>query len=208
MWFHRSTAINLWLVLIGMLLMAPTISSVQTGVGEAGENGCTCHGGEFTGTVVSIEGLPSAYEVNTTYNLTIFIDSTIDLDSTNYQGGFRLATNGVGTIVFADTNEVQVIQEGWTHTENGTYQRSWNLSWSSPETPTKAVEFILIGNAVNGNLQSSGDGWNSFAKAIPHVDDNAQLDQPVVHREIDTLDLAVFVVGLSAMCFFLVRTMK
>jgi hypothetical protein len=197
-----------WATSLILLLSAPSISSVPSGVGQVGNEGCICHGGVSAETLVELKGLPTVFESNTTYNLSIEIESGIDRLAEQHQGGFRLFIKGGGTVMFEDINEVQYLEEGWTHRSNGTYQRTWNLTWTSPSNSTDPMEFTLVGNAVNGNQQSSGDAWGLFSKTIAHVDGPPVEQAPMNQTDIDSFDHLIFAIGILALAYFLLRTLK
>lgn len=204
----RASSSVFWAASLILLLSAPSISSVPSGVGQTGNEGCICHGGASAETTVELQGLPTVFESNTTYNLSIEIQSTIDSLADQHQGGFRLITKGGGALVFEDFNEVQYLEEGWTHQSNGTYQRIWNLTWTSPSNSTEPMEFTLIGNAVNGNQQSSGDAWGMFSKTIAHVDGPPVEQTPMSQTDIDAFDQLIFAAGILALVYFLLRALK
>ncbi|DAC30562.1 MAG TPA: hypothetical protein HA356_07425 [Candidatus Poseidoniaceae archaeon] len=202
----RPTIVGIALMVV--LLAVPSFSSVPTGVGSLGDQGCTCHGGDSNDVLVSIRGLPAAFESNTSYNLSIAVEGSVAEHKENHQGGFRLTVTGEGIVAFENTSQSQFLDDGWTHQNNGTYQRMWNFTWTSPETSKDPVEFIVHGNAVNGNELSSGDEWNSFGQAIGHVDNPLPPEQPVFDRDIGPLDWAVFTFGLSALTLFFIRAVR
>ena len=204
----HSRSVLLGLALGFMLLWLPAFSSVQTGVGGLGDQGCTCHGGDSSEVTVVLSGLPVSFESNTTYNLSITVESAVPEHESSHQGGFRLIVNGEGVIAFENPTQAQQLEDGWTHEELGTYQRTWNLTWTSSETSTEPVEFIVHGNTVNGNELSSGDEWDSFGQAISHVDNPVQPEQPVFNRDIGVLDWTVFTLGLTALVFFFIRVIR
>lgn len=206
--FSPSRSAVLLAALAFMLLCLPTLSSVPTGVGQMGGGGCICHGGDSEQVSVSIIGLPSSFQSDTSYNLSIAIVSTIAEKSDGHQGGFRLSVQGGGTIAFDNSTATQELDDGWTHEIEGTYQRGWNFTWTSSNESTDPVEFIVHGNAVNGNNMSSGDAWNSFGRTIAHVDNPIEIEQPVFDREIGLLDWLVFTLGLSTLVFCLVRVVR
>ncbi len=201
----RSTIFGAAMVL--MLLGLPSLSSVPTGVGELGNDGCTCHGGDSDDVSVELIGLPEFYQSNATYNLSIVISGPEQSDQERHQGGFRMIASQ-GTIIFENSSQVKELEAGWTHEFEGTYQRVWNLTWTAHTSSLDPVQFIVHGNAVNGNEQSSGDEWNSFGAAIAHIDSPTQPEQPVFDRDIGLIDWTVFTFGLSALFFFLVRVAR
>ena len=204
----RGSTSVLWASMLLVLLFAPSISSLPTGVGEMTNEGCLCHGGASEVTVVLISGLPGEFESNITYNLSLEIDSSIESSADSHQGGFRFYIEGGGMIQFENSSEVQVLEDGWTHVLGGTHQRQWNLTWTSPENSTEPVKFSLVGNAVNGNEQSDGDGWSSYVVTIPHVDGQPVEGDVSNQSDIDAVDWTVFGAGLAALAFFLVRVLK
>lgn len=197
-----------WASMLLVLLFAPSISSLPSGVGEMANDGCLCHGGASEATVVFISGLPVEFESNTTYNLSLQIDSSIEPSQDSHQGGFRFNVQGGGMVQFENASEVQILEDGWTHDLAGTYQRQWNLTWTSPENSTEPVKFSLVGNAVNGNEQSDGDGWSSHVVTIPHVDGPPVREDVSNQSDIDAVDWTVFVAGLATLAFFLFRVLK
>lgn len=204
---QRQRSVIFGTALLLLVLGAPTFSSMPTGVGELGDNGCTCHGGDSTSVSVNVLGLPELYAPNMTYNLSIVIYGPPQDDANSHQGGFRFTVTS-GAVVFENSTNTQSLEDGWTHQLSGTYQRVWNFTWTPSNDSLDPVEFIVHGNAVNGNGQSSGDAWNSFGAAIAHQDAPQEPEQPVFDRDIGALDWTVFAAGLAALMFFLVRTIK
>ena len=208
MGISRGSTTVLWASMLLVLLFAPSISSLPAGVGDMGNEGCLCHEGASEATMVLIIGLPEEFESNITYNLSLQIESSIEPRADSHQGGFRFFVKGGGVVQFENTSEVQEIDDGWTHELAGTYQRHWNLTWTSPDNSTDPVKFSLVGNAVNGNEQSDGDGWSSYVLSIPHVD-GPPVDGDVSNQlDISALDWTVFGVSLAALAFFLIRVLK
>ena len=142
---NRVSTSMLWASMLLVLLFAPSISSIPSGVGDMANEGCLCHGGISDATTVVISGLPEKFESNTTYNLSLEIESSINASKDSHQGGFRFFTKGGGVVQFENASEVQQLNDGWTHELAGTYQRQWNLTWTSPENSTEPVKFSLVG---------------------------------------------------------------
>lgn len=205
---NRVSTSMLWASMLLVLLFAPSISSIPSGVGDMANEGCLCHGGISDVTTVVISGLPEKFESNTTYNLSLEIESSINASKDSHQGGFRFFTKGGGVVQFENASEVQQLNDGWTHELAGTYQRQWNLTWTSPENSTEPVKFSLVGNAVNGNEQSNGDGWSSYVVSLPHVDGPPVEDTVSEQTDISALDWTVFAAALAALAFFLIRVLR
>lgn len=205
---NRVSTSMLWASMLLVLLFAPSISSIPSGVGDMANEGCLCHGGISDATTVVLSGLPEKFESNTTYNLSLEIESSINASKDSHQGGFRFFTKGGGVVQFENASEVQQLNDGWTHELAGTYQRQWNLTWTSPGNSTEPVKFSLVGNAVNGNEQSNGDGWSSYVVSLPHVDGPPVEDTVSEQTDISALDWTVFAAALAALAFFLIRVLR
>ena len=129
---NRVSTSMLWASMLLVLLFAPSISSIPSGVGDMANEGCLCHGGISDATTVVISGLPEKFESNTTYNLSLEIESSINASKDSHQGGFRFFTKGGGVVQFENASEVQQLNDGWTHELAGTYPCQWNLTLTSP----------------------------------------------------------------------------
>ena len=181
------------LVLFSSLGLSLT-QSIPTGIGQSANNGCLCHGSASNATETTLSGVPVVFESNQTYNLTLHIQSSVE-QSNDSQGGFRLLVN-TGTIEFENQSHAQQIEDGWTHTSEGNSQRVWNLTWTSPLDNTTSAEFIVYGNAVNGNQNSMGDHWDGFGITIPGSSFDGTLVQPTVDQSYELKDYSVIIGGL------------
>jgi len=150
-----------------LLFSSPLAHSAPSGVGDIGDEGCLCHGAKSQSTSVIINGIPQEWAANNSYEMSIIINSSIEIsDEENARiGGFRLVVSE-GTVVFADNDSAQVINEGYTHTSSGNQYRQWNFSWTAPSSNDSIVDFIVHGNAVNSNDQSTGDAWNYYSTTV------------------------------------------
>lgn len=184
------------------------VNGFPSGVGDIGEQGCLCHGAENDLTSVQISGLPEKYESNTTYFLQLVVNNPqIDVNASSAQGGFRLVVSS-GTITFNDTNATQIIGDGWTHTELGNQQRIWNLTWQSPSDNTSLSALTLFGNAVNGNGEFTGDGWNKIKIYVLGVENYNTFEQASANHELDVFDKAMLGLGLLVLLYILVKVVK
>ena len=57
----RTRALGLIALMLLMLAAAPQFEAMPTGIGAAGDNGCSCHGGASGDTSVVVEGLPDTF---------------------------------------------------------------------------------------------------------------------------------------------------
>jgi len=154
------------LILI-LLFASPLAQSIPSGIGEDADNGCLCHGSKSQATTVRIDGIPQQWVANSTYEMAIIINSTIEQsqDADARLGGFRLMIND-GIVIFEESNNSQIIDDGYTHTTQGNAYRQWNFSWTAPTYNDTVVTFIVHGNAVNSDQQSTGDAWNYFSSSV------------------------------------------
>ena len=187
-----------------LLFSSPLAHSAPSGVGEIGDDGCLCHGAKSQLTSVIINGIPQQWAANNSYEMSIIINSSIEISDEEDAriGGFRLVVDG-GTVLFADNDSVQVINEGYTHTSSGNQYRQWNFSWTAPSSNDSVVNFVVHGNAVNSNEQSTGDAWNYYSTAAAGegytgvIGESPDLSNEIQNREIALLLFAVIsLVGL------------
>jgi len=157
------------LVALAVVLLATTASTwavaSPNGLGSEANEGCLCHTPDAS-TQVSVIGLPEAFESNTTYDLKLTISSPIEPSANNSQGGFRWVIDE-GQLSAVNNSTVQELDGGWTHTSEGSSLRTWNVQWTSPSDNTTAANFLIYGNAVNGNNAPTGDGWAVLEFVVP-----------------------------------------
>ena len=134
------------------------------------EAGCTCHGGGAPSNtvVVSISGVPRAYDVVDTYEFTISLQ-----DASNSEGGFMLWDYNSGTLTPGEgSHSVDDEPGAVSQTATG---NDWVVTWTAPASDIGVVHFQLVGNAVNGDgMFDEGDAWNilSFSISAPGTTTN------------------------------------
>ena len=195
-------------VVLVLALLSQVAVSAPSGIGKSANEGCLCHGDRDQSTTVWIEGLPESYESNTTYNFSIIVESEkVAANPNGSMGGFRMLVVG-GSITFDESaGLIQELDDGWTHTESGNMVRSWNLSFVSPEDNASYVDFIVYGNAVNGNQASSEDAWNSLSLRLPGV----EYDGEIFSDQADgfsPMDYSVGLVSMVALVGLLIITLR
>ena len=89
-------------MLATVLFCSTWAAGSPNGLGSEANEGCLCHS-EDSATSVLFNGLPDAFESNTTYRLTLTLSSPIEAVDGLHQGGFRLLLND-GTLVVNETN--------------------------------------------------------------------------------------------------------
>ncbi len=192
------------LLFLILLFSSPLAQSIPSGVGDMGDEGCLCHGAKSLSTSVIIDGIPPQWAANNSYQMSIILNSSIEIsDEENARlGGFRLMVDD-GEVIFAENNRTQVINEGYTHTSQGNQYRQWNFTWSAPSSNDSVVNFVVFGNAVNSNGQSSGDAWNYYSTTVAGEGYTGVIEQPAdysdkfLNREISLLLFAVIsLIGL------------
>lgn len=183
--------------LIALAAMIPNTQSMNNGVGDFADSGCTCHGAQSDATTVTVTGLPENFTSSTTYSLTLTVTSDIEAssDSDARIGGFRILADG-GEIEFEDSSLAKFEDNGWTHTAEGHAFREWQFNWTAPEDNTTAVSFTFFGNAVNSDEASTGDAWNSFGKMVPGDAYTGEVIDPETNSaETGMWDILVIVLG-------------
>ena len=66
-------------VLLVALMAAPQFTAAPGGIGSAGDQGCTCHGGASPDTTVLVDGLPETYNASETYTFTVTVQNDVCL---------------------------------------------------------------------------------------------------------------------------------
>ena len=125
------------LALLFILVSVGQSYALPTGVDDRGDDGCLCHGGSDESTVVTLSGLPELYNSSQEYNVTLSIESPVDMNEA--QGGFRILISQ-GELV---GDGWQVIDNGYTHTSEINDRRVWNAVWIAPEETDKLATCLL-----------------------------------------------------------------
>ena len=134
---NLSRAMTALTLVIGVLLLAPMVSSLPTGIGGSSIQtaGCNCHNSVADSSVsANIEGLPEEYNASETYELVISFDGGPSQAGNINLGGFNLwasegtfaPTDGLTSLWAGSVNEV-------VHTEAGNDYTSWVVDWTAPE---------------------------------------------------------------------------
>ena len=198
------------MALIGTLLFLPinSVDSFPNGVGEIANNGCLCHGAANSETEISVTGLPSKFQSNTTYPLQLILNNEqISPSETDAQGGFRVIITK-GNLSFED-NEGQLVDEGWTHYESSNQQRMWNFSWTAPADNTTMSKFLIYGNAVNGNGLSNEDHWNVKEIYVPGEQNFDPIpNSEVAEHELELFDRTMLLLGLIVLLYVCFKIIK
>ncbi|MBK8955736.1 MAG: T9SS type A sorting domain-containing protein [Saprospiraceae bacterium] len=165
-------------ILISIILLASSGNAPDGNTGAPFDGICSnCHGGGSYQGNITIDGIPSMIDPNTTYPVTVTIDVTsgsppaagfqvVVVNQSNQNNGNLTSTNGeTGTSFFAGREYLD--QRGPKAVSGGTV--SWNFEWTSPNGPNgTTVNFYFAGNMVNNTGSSSGDAVinSSFSGTI------------------------------------------
>ena len=146
----RLLAIAACVFVIGMTV---GVEAREAGISGQSQIGCTCHGASSLSVVVTITGIPASYMQATIYPLTVSVSG----GPATPNGGFDLSVTA-GTLTTSDPN-AQILNGEATHRSNAV--RTWAVTWMAPPTSAGVVNFYVAGNAVNGDVTTSGDMWNT-----------------------------------------------
>ncbi|MFD2824053.1 choice-of-anchor V domain-containing protein [Lacinutrix iliipiscaria] len=138
------------------------VSGSPSDIAENSPGDCTfCHTGNpvITDSPTITLTVPSDYDLNTTYNITVASGS-----GASRQGFQMSAEDGSGNKVgdFRDdgTNS-QVFDlgrgEAITHTGSGAFNQPWSFEWTSPASDVGPVTFYVALNESNIDFNSTGD---------------------------------------------------
>lgn len=148
----------------GVFFLASSLGRSNNWADAPGDNGycLQCHNTGTSGGSISLSGVPTSYQANTTYSLTLTLT-----DSDAVVGGFQIvATDGstnaqIGTFSTPAGTKIQntnrLVQSTPKSFNSGSV--SWTFDWTSPNTasaPTN-LQFFYAGNAANGNGGRPGD---------------------------------------------------
>lgn len=180
-------------MLLAMMASTWAVAS-PNGLGAEANEGCLCHTPD-TSTSIEVAGLPESFVSNQTYNLTLIVTSSIDPVENRSQGGFRLLVDE-GEIVLNNDSAVQELESGYTHTNEGSMLRTWNLVWQAPLENDTAATFTVHGNAVNGNNAATGDAWATVEVLVPGEAYEGDLTAEEGIDGVSQTDRLILVVGL------------
>lgn len=160
-----------------VILTALSISQSVKGFPDGGENpnagegwakdslahGCSCHMDEqLNEGMYMLEGIPSEYLPDTTYNISLIINDTNVVRDTNAPeeiryGGF-LAEVTEGAFQTSDLYWIGGEGSYISHNANSNGQRNWTVQWTAPSDGIGDAVFTIYFNVVNG-VATGGDQW-------------------------------------------------
>lgn len=174
---YNSRLLRVTGIILGILVWLANASNPPTGrTGAPFDSHCNeCHGGNnpggFDGTV-TVDGLPSTIDANTTYPLSITLTPTagspirggyqvVVVDGNNANAGDLTIANGQSGTEFFNSREY--MEHRGTKNFTGGGPATWNFNWKSPLTAAgNTIKVYFIGNFTNGNNQDTGDHPISF----------------------------------------------
>ena len=153
------------ITLATLLLLVPAIQGYEGGVYNQA-SGCGCHSQYGSNPAsVSISGLPTSYDVNKLYQVTVSVSGGVSGSS----GGFSLEVDKGTLSTGFGIMAVKVNGQGnsATHTITGSSYRSWSFEWTSPSAGGGTANFELAGMTTNGNGNNNGDRWVTDLVQVP-----------------------------------------
>ena len=188
----RGRSVAILAVLLIALASTTTFEARQNGIGSGGDGGCSCHGGMVDSTKITVEGLPDKFNASEEYVFILKITNDGVTEDGEAAGGFRIIPTGgtLESIPDINGNTAQDMDGGLTHSTDINKQREWEFKWTAPADDTTIADFIIYGNAVNGNGAPTGDEWNQLNVVIPGINADAQIS-------VEPLLLLMTVIGLA-----------
>ena len=170
-WFRLSLGLALMALFVTLVILTPTNEAYSGGIGGSAVNsGCSCHSGSFDGGVdITIDGLPTAYEADTTYTLDLSFTGGPEPGGNNH-GGFNIrASEGLLGSLDGDSSTKEERSDGSiTQTGSGNDQRQWSVTWTSPASTEGETTLRLVGLSVDGDSSANDeDLWNILEIVVP-----------------------------------------
>ena len=189
---HRIILIFFTLILVAVpALSMPNGPPGLQGDQLTSEIGCTCHGVNAVGTpsndvLVQISGVPESYSLDAEYNFVISGDAADSVGA-----GFIFTDYGNGNFTWTEDFDIDFVSdvEGTIGHSLVSSEKTWTVTWTSPETNIGDLHFSLVVNAVDGqNGANEGDKWNILSFTISSPDQ-------AVSQEGEALDTRTLSVG-------------
>jgi uncharacterized protein (TIGR03437 family) len=170
--------------LTGRVARASSIGPPASSTGAPGEQTCGtagCHNGGGTGGNLMLSGLPPiGYVPNEPYDLTVTLAQAgrtrfgFQMTALDAQGrAAGIWDNLEPSRIFIVSNRVGANQRQYPgHTQTGTIpngsgQSSWVLRWKAPAQNIGPITFYVVGNAANGDGNTSGDSIYLLNRSVP-----------------------------------------
>ncbi len=205
----RARAAILMVVALAALTLAPTFEAMPTGIGSAGDGGCSCHGGASGDTTVVVTGLPEVFNASETYAFSITVvndDLPRSEPDAGRMGGYRILTTE-GSVSAVPESNGHVMDGGLTHTAEANTVRTWDFVWTAPADDDATADFTIYGNAVSGGDGPGGDEWNVALISVPGLNAGATAPSaPPLIILMTALLLAVSLIVLGTMWVFYRRS--
>ena len=208
----KTRGILIVLALALTLLATPQFTAMPTGIGSAGNDGCSCHGGASDLTEIVVVGLPETFNASEVYEFSMTIEAQEfprAAEDSGRLGGYRIlatasdgSSGGLVEVIPSDLGHE--MDGGLTHTSDGNMQRSWNFTWTAPADDSVTVTMRIYGNAVNGGDGSGGDHWNQEILNIGGINASGTSAPPLTILMTAIL-LAIIIIGLGVMWNFYQR---
>ncbi len=161
---NKSKPFRLFLIAC-MIIFYKSIKSDSTGRFNFGTECSGCHGAKAnTGTMLSLNGLPTSFIQGTTYHLNFTVTNAI-----NHKAGFNVLVSD-GELVAGTGSQINAFKQQITHTSPRVAvgnTSTFMFDWIAPKNNSTIV-FKAAGNAVNDNLKADdSDQWNNTVIMLP-----------------------------------------
>ncbi len=189
----RGRAVAILAILLVALASTSSFEARQNGIGDVEPAGCSCHGGMTSDTKIIVDGLPDVFNVSEEYLFTLTISSDrVPVANPDQNGGFRIfVEDGVGTLESLDGAHEE--DGGLSHNLEINDRRSWSFKWTAPADDTAIANFVVYGNAVNGDgaATDAGDDWNRIEVVSSGINANP------IAASAEALTILMTVIGLA-----------
>jgi cytochrome c oxidase subunit 1 len=208
----KARTVAILALLLVALASTTTYEARPGGIGKQGDGGCSCHGGMESNTVITVDGLPSTFNASEEYLFTLTItNDDVEISDDGAHGGFRIIPSGgvLESVPDINGNVANDMEGGLTHSLDTNDRRTWEFKWTAPSDDTDIANFIIYGNAVNGNGAADTDGsdqWNKLEISVPGLNANPSAPSAAALTILMTaIGLALGLILVGSMWVFYTR---
>ena len=208
----KARTVAILALLLVALASTTTYEARPGGIGKQGDGGCSCHGGMESNTVITVDGLPSTFNASEEYLFTLTItNDDVEISDDGAHGGFRIIPSGgvLESVPDINGNVANDMEGGLTHSLDTNDRRTWEFKWTAPSDDTDIANFIIYGNAVNGNGAADSDGsdqWNKLEISVPGLNANPSAPSAAALTILMTaIGLALGLILVGSMWVFYTR---
>ncbi len=191
-------------VLVIIAAAAAVEASFAAAPGFSGRTAdCTsCHRPPLEGddALVVVEGIPSVWDLEATYDWTVRVDNGPTTLPEGPQAGFEIEVLD-GTMIASGDGTRRFHDKQATYTETGVFQRAWDVQWQAPDLSVRPAPITVwvAGMAANGNhnvmlnASDAGEHGDSVDTDVFHIPPSAAAQQawrdlPLQAPRIDAIE--------------------